>query len=514
MPESSVRVRFAPSPTGPLHIGGVRTALYNYLFAKKNKGKMILRIEDTDQNRFVPGAESYIIEALEWSGIRFDEGVVEGGPYGPYLQSSRRGSYAQYAFAMVKRGNAYFAFDTTEELDAMRKRQEKSGARLTGYNQQARMEMKNSLTLSKEEVDRKIHSGDAYVVRIRIPENQELKIYDEIRKEIIVNTSTLDDKVLYKSDGMPTYHLANVVDDHLMKISHVIRGEEWLPSLPLHVLLYQYLGWSDTMPKFAHLPLLLKPDGKGKLSKRDGDKLGFPVFPLQWTEPKTGDISSGYRESGYYPEAFINMLALLGWNPGTEQEIFKMDEMIRAFSLERVGRSGSRFDPEKARWFNHQYLVRKTNEELGLEYFNDLKGNGFDVKQEKLIKIVGLIKERADFVKDFWKHSWFFLSAPQAYDEKTVRKRWKGNTSELLEDILSTVEKIDDFSRYKLENIIKEHIEEKELPMGQVMIGLRICLVGSGMGPDLFAVMEILGKEETIGRVRRGIASINNDPRY
>ena len=508
MPEPFVRVRFAPSPTGPLHIGGVRTALYNYLFARKNKGKMILRIEDTDQNRFVPGAESYIIEALEWCGIHFDEGVVEGGPYGPYLQSDRKGSYAQYAFAMVERGKAYFAFDTPDEIEAMRKRQEESGAQFTGYNHQARKEMHNSLNMNDAEIKEKIHNGDPYVVRIKIPANEEIRVYDEIRKEIKVHSNTLDDKVLYKSDGMPTYHLANVVDDHLMKISHVIRGEEWLPSLPLHVLLYRFLGWEKTMPKFAHLPLLLKPDGKGKLSKRDGERLGFPVFPLQWTDPGSGNISHGYREDGYYPEAFINMLALLGWNPGTEQELFKMEEMIEAFSLERVGKSGSKFDPEKAKWFNHQYLVTRTNEQLAKEYLDDLRSKGFQVEFDRLVKITALIKERANFIKDFWEHSWFFFSSPKVYDEKTVKKRWKDNSSELLENILTLLKDEELFQRDKLEALVKGYIEKNELPMGQVMIGFRLCLVGSGTGPDLFAIMEILGKEETIKRVRKGIGSI------
>ena len=514
MPESFVRVRFAPSPTGPLHIGGVRTALYNYLFAKQNKGKMILRIEDTDQNRFVPGAESYIIESLEWCGIRFDEGIIEGGPYGPYQQSDRKGSYAQYAFALVERGYAYFAFDTSEELEQMRKRQEESKTSLTGYNHKSRKEMKNSLTISDEELKQKIHNGDAYVVRIKMPENEEIKFYDEIRKEISVNSNTLDDKVIYKSDGMPTYHLANVVDDHLMKISHVIRGEEWLPSLPLHVLLYRYLGWEETMPKFAHLPLLLKPDGKGKLSKRDGERLGFPVFPLKWTDPQTGSISHGYREDGYYADAFTNMLALLGWNPGTEQELFTMEEMIKAFSLDRVGKSGSKFDPDKAKWFNHQYLMTKTNEQLAREYLEDLQEKGFKMGYDKLVKIVALIKERANFIKDFWEHSWFFFSAPQAFDEKIVRKRWKENSSELLENILVLLEGTEDFQKDKLEFYVKEYIEKNKFPMGQIMTGMRICLVGSGMGPDLFAIMDVLGKEETIERVRKGIDSINRDPRY
>ena len=359
MENKNIRVRFAPSPTGPLHIGGVRTALYNYLFAKHNGGKMILRIEDTDQNRFVPGAEEYIIESFKWCGIEFDEGVGIGGEYSPYRQSERREIYLNYADKLIKSGHAYYAFDTPEELDTMRRELEASGATYTSYNQESRMKMTNSLTLSNDEAKKRLSIGNPYVIRIKMPEGETVRVYDEIRKEVEVDTSTLDDKVLYKSDGMPTYHLANVVDDYLMKITHVIRGEEWLPSLPLHVILYRYLGWEKDMPKFAHLPLLLKPDGKGKLSKRDGDRMGFPVFPLQWTDPKNGEVSKGYREEGYFPEAFINMLALLGWNPGTEQEIFSMAELTDQFSIERVGRSGSRFDPEKAKWFNHQYLMKR-----------------------------------------------------------------------------------------------------------------------------------------------------------
>ncbi|MCD4731614.1 MAG: glutamate--tRNA ligase, partial [Bacteroidales bacterium] len=428
MSQKEVRVRFAPSPTGPLHIGGVRTALYNYLFAKKHGGKMVLRIEDTDQNRFVEGAEDYILESLNWCGIKFDEGIHKGGPYGPYKQSERKDKYKVYAEKLVKSGNAYFAFDTPEYLESLRKRLEQEKALNTSYSSFCRMDMANSLTLTNQEVQSKIDSGVPYVIRFKMPENEEVRFTDIIRGEVVVNTSTLDDKVLFKSDGMPTYHLANIVDDYLMKISHVIRGEEWLPSLPLHVLLYTALGWKDSMPEFAHMPLTLKPDGKGKLSKRDGDRLGFPVFPLEWKNPQTGEISSGYRESGYFPEAFINILAFLGWNPGTEQEIFSMAELIQTFSLERVGKAGSRFDPEKARWYNHQYLINRSNDELAQLYQPILKEKGFSANDDFVAKLVELIKERANFVKDFWEQSFYFFEAPVEYDAKMIKKGWKVNT--------------------------------------------------------------------------------------
>ncbi len=509
MHDTEVRVRFAPSPTGPLHIGGVRTALYNFLFARRNGGKMILRIEDTDQNRFVPGAEEYIVESFRWCGIEFDEGVGVGGDYGPYKQSERKTIYLEYARQLVDSGHAYYAFDTPEELDAMRKELEASGARNTSYNPASRMRMTNSLSLSNDEVMRRLSVGDPYVIRIKMPEGESINVYDEIRKEVEVDSATLDDKVLYKSDGMPTYHLANVVDDHLMKITHVIRGEEWLPSLPLHTLLYRYLGWEDSMPKFAHLPLLLKPDGKGKLSKRDGDRLGFPVFPLEWEDPKSGEISRGYREDGYIPEAFINMLALLGWNPGTEQEVFSMEELAQAFSLDRVGKSGSRFDPEKAKWFNHQYLQLKSEQELAGLFAPIVEEAGCRIPGAGYLeKVVALVKERVNFVHELWDQSWFFFKAPESYDEKTVKKRWKDDTAGLLTDLLDVIKGVDPFTRDSIHDTVAAYLEEKEIGMGKVMIGMRLCLVGSGTGPDLFTIMEMIGREETIGRIENGIKQI------
>jgi len=506
MTEKAVRVRFAPSPTGPLHIGGVRTALYNFLFAKRNGGTMILRIEDTDQNRFVPEAEDYIVEAFKWCGIAFDEGIGAGGPYGPYKQSERKEIYLEYAKQLIESGHAYYAFDAPGELEAMRKELEEAKATYTSYNQESRKKMTNSLTLSKEEVTRRMSVGDPYVIRIKMPENEIIHLYDEIRKEVKVDTATLDDKVLYKSDGMPTYHLANVVDDYLMKISHVIRGEEWLPSLPLHVLLYRYMGWEEHMPKFAHLPLLLKPDGKGKLSKRDGDRMGFPVFPLEWTDTKSGELSRGYREDGYFPDSFINMLALLGWNPGTEQEIFDIKALSESFSLERVGRSGSRFDPEKAKWFNHQYLMQKDENEVAQQFAQIIKKKGYDVPEAGYLeKIVSLVKERVNFVHELWDQSSFFFVAPDNYDEKTVKKRWKESSGALLNSILDIIKGISSFTRDELHDTIVKHLEEKEIGMGQVMIGMRLCLVGSGTGPDLFTIMEMLGREETNDRIIAGI---------
>jgi len=509
MTDKPIRVRFAPSPTGPLHIGGVRTALYNFLFARRSGGTMILRIEDTDQNRFVPGAEEYIVESFKWCGIEFDEGIGVGGDYGPYKQSERKEIYLEYANRLIESGHAYYAFDTPEELDAMRKDLEMKKATYTSYNQESRTQMTNSLTLPNEEVLRRLSAGESYVIRIKMPEGETVKVYDEIRKEVEVESTTLDDKVLYKSDGMPTYHLANVVDDYLMKISHVIRGEEWLPSLPLHVLLYRYLGWEEQMPKFAHLPLLLKPDGKGKLSKRDGDKMGFPVFPLEWTDPKSGEVSRGYREDGYFPDAFINMQALLGWNPGTEQEIFSMEELSKQFSIERVGRSGARFDPEKAKWFNHQYLIEKDNAELAEEYGVIVSEKGFRVPGSGYLeKVVGLVKERVSFVHELWDQSSFFFQAPETYDEKTVRKRWKENTGALLTTISDIIKDISVFTRDEIHDAIVAYLEQKEIGMGQVMIGMRLCLVGSGTGPDLFTIMEMIGKEETLRRIEAGVQQI------
>ena len=509
MTDKPIRVRFAPSPTGPLHIGGVRTALYNFLFARRSGGTMILRIEDTDQNRFVPGAEEYIVESFKWCGIEFDEGIGVGGDYGPYKQSERKEIYLEYANRLIESGHAYYAFDTPEELDAMRKDLEMKKATYTSYNQESRTQMTNSLTLPNEEVLRRLSAGESYVIRIKMPEGETVKVYDEIRKEVEVESTTLDDKVLYKSDGLPTYHLANVVDDYLMKISHVIRGEEWLPSLPLHVLLYRYLGWEEQMPKFAHLPLLLKPDGKGKLSKRDGDKMGFPVFPLEWTDPKSGEVSRGYREDGYFPDAFINMQALLGWNPGTEQEIFSMEELSKQFSIERVGRSGARFDPEKAKWFNHQYLIEKDNAELAEEYGVIVSEKGFRVPGSGYLeKVVGLVKERVSFMHELWDQSSFFFQAPVTYDEKTIRKRWKENTGALLATISDIIKDVSVFTRDEIHDTIVSYLEEKEIGMGQVMIGMRLCLVGSGTGPDLFTIMEMIGKEETLRRIETGVQRI------
>ncbi|RLD79202.1 MAG: glutamate--tRNA ligase [Bacteroidetes bacterium] len=505
-----IRVRFAPSPTGPLHIGGVRTALYNYLFAKHNNGKMILRIEDTDQTRFVPGAEDYIVESFKWCGIKFDEGVDVGGEYGPYRQSERKSIYLDYADRLVKSGHAYYAFDTPEELGGMRKELEAAGARYTSYNTESRKKMSNSLTLSNEEVMRRLSVGEAYVIRFKMPENEMIILHDEIRKDVEVHSSTLDDKVLYKSDGMPTYHLANVVDDYLMKISHVIRGEEWLPSLPLHVLLYRHLGWEDVMPKFAHLPLLMKPDGKGKLSKRDGDRMGFPVFPLEWKDPKNDEISRGYREDGYFPDAFVNMLALLGWNPGTEQEIFDMAGLAEQFSLERVNKSGARFDPEKAKWFNHQYLIEKSDEELAEAFASIVESKGCQIPGTGYMeRVVGLVKERVNFVHEIWDQASFFFEAPTFYDEKTVKKRWKDNTGQLLTDVLSIIRASDPFERDVIHDKVAAYLEEKEIGMGQVMIGMRLCLVGSGTGPDLFTIMEMIGIEETIARIEKGIQELS-----
>ncbi len=501
----TVRVRFAPSPTGPLHIGGVRTALYNYLFARKNSGKMILRIEDTDRTRFVEGAEEYIADALNWCGIDFDESPAKGGDYGPYRQSERKDIYADYAQKLIESGNAYYAFDTAEELDNLRAEAEKAKTVFT-YNHQNRQSLNNSLNHGNEKAGEMIAGGTPYVIRFKMPENRLLVMNDIIRGEVKVNTSTLDDKILFKSDGMPTYHLANIVDDHLMEISHVIRGEEWLPSLPLHVLLYEALGWEA--PQFAHLPLLLKPQGSGKLSKRDGDKLGFPVFPTEWINPQTGEKSTGYREEGYFPQAFINMLALLGWHPSTEQEIFSTEELINEFSLERVSKSGARFDPEKAKWFNQQYLKATPDEELAKLFSPVLKEKGVDASAFPVVKIISLVKERAVFVKDLWEQSYFFFEAPKEYDAKTVKKRWKEHIPPLMKELKDLLESIDDFSSQNTETVVKQWIEERELSMGQVMNAFRLCIVGAGKGPHLFDIIEIIGKEETLKRLESGIKNI------
>ena len=502
-----VRVRFAPSPTGPLHIGGVRTALYNYLFARKHGGKFILRIEDTDQGRFVPGAEQYIIESLTWSGITFDEGVHIGGPYAPYRQSDRKEMYHQYALQLLNNGTAYYAFDTPEELDAMRKQYELRKETFQ-YGPQTRMSLKNSLTLSENEVKELLDSGVHYVIRVKIPEAETITVKDLIRGVVTVDSSLLDDKVLYKSDGMPTYHLANVVDDYLMKISHVIRGEEWLPSAPLHVLLYRYFGWEKEMPEFAHLPLLLKPDGNGKLSKRDGDRLGFPVFPLRWTDPKSGEVSSGYRESGYLPEAFVNMLAFLGWNPGTEQELFNTEQLIEHFSIERVSKSGAKFDVEKAHWFNHQYLSKKTPADLATFLIPILEEKNIEVCPEYVEEVCALVRERAVLIPDLYTQSHFFFVEPEAYDEKVISKIWKPETPALLTEYIPVLENIDPFTKENIELATKEFVQNKSIGMGQLMNPLRLTVVGTNAGPGMMDMMAVIGKEFIIPRVKKGIETI------
>lgn len=502
MSERKVRVRFAPSPTGPLHIGGVRTALYNYLFARQHDGDMILRIEDTDSHRFVPGAEAYIIESLEWLGIHFDEGVSYGGDYGPYRQSERKHIYKRYVDQLLNDGKAYIAFDTPAELEEKRKEIPNFQ-----YDASTRMQMRNSLIMSEKEVEKLISDGEQYVVRIKIEPGEDVKVNDLIRGEVIINSSILDDKVLYKSsDNLPTYHLANIVDDHLMEVSHVIRGEEWLPSAPLHVLLYRALGWQDTMPFFAHLPLLLKPDGNGKLSKRDGDRLGFPVFPLEWKDPKTGDISSGYRESGYLPEAVVNFLALLGWNPGNDQEILSMDELIKLFSLERCSRSGAKFDYEKGKWFNHKYIQEKSNEELAALFMPELAARGISAEQEKVVRVVAVMKSRVSFVKELWDQSSFFFVAPEVYDEKTVKKRWKEDSAQLLTELAGILESIDNFDDVEAtESTVKEWIADKGYHLGNIMNAFRLALVGESKGPQMFDLTAVLGKEETLRRLYKAI---------
>lgn len=496
-----VRVRFAPSPTGPLHIGGLRTALFNYLFAKKYDGDFLLRIEDTDQNRYVEGAENYIIEALNWCGIQYDEGVGKGGDYAPYRQSERKEIYVQYAQELIDKDWAYYAFDTPQELDEQRKKSEEKGETFI-YNWHNRQSLNNSLSISKEEVQERINNGQEYVIRFKMPQ-EILTMQDLIRGEVVVDTKTLDDKVLFKSDGMPTYHLANIVDDHLMKITHVIRGEEWLPSMPLHILMYRAFGWKA--PQFSHLPLILKPAGmgNGKLSKRDGDKMGFPVFPLLWKDPETGAISKGYREDGYLPEALLNFLALLGWNPGTDQEIFTKEELIKLFDLERVSKSGARFDIEKAKWFNHQYLHQKNSEELAKEYLKILSERNVNSSQEIVEKIVALIRDRATFITDFWELSSFFFIAPTQYDEKAMKKQWKENSSEILDKIVNILSSQEDFSSANTEHIVKEFITNNGFSLGQVMPLIRLALVGDMKGPHIFDIAEIIGKDETIKRLEK-----------
>lgn len=510
MNNREVRVRFAPSPTGPLHMGGVRTALFNYLFARKNNGKFILRIEDTDQTRYVDGAEDYILASLKWCGIELDEGVEEGGPYGPYRQSDRKEIYKEFAERLIETGHAYYAFDTPEDLEAMRQRLKEQKSSVQQYNALTRSEMKNSLTLSEDETN-KLLKDSPYVVRFKMPEDQEVVVEDIVRGTVKVNTNQLDDKVLFKSDGMPTYHLANVVDDHLMKISHVIRGEEWLPSLPLHVMLYRAFGWEETMPEFAHLPLLLKPSGKGKLSKRDGDALGFPVFPLEWTDPKTGEVSRGYREDGYFPEAFVNMLALLGWNPGTEKEILSMRDLISSFDINKVHKAGAKFDHEKAKWFNHKYLSSRSDEKLARLYQEILRSKGIKVEDSYAISVVKLIKERANFVSEFWDQSYFFFQAPTEYDAKIVKKRWKEQTPEILSELKEQFKKLENFDHATIEKAVQDFLDGKEFGMGQVMNPLRLTLVGAGIGPGVLEIAELLGKEETLKRIQAGIENIKRD---
>ncbi|MDK2773154.1 MAG: glutamate--tRNA ligase [Flavobacterium sp.] len=497
-----VRVRFAPSPTGPLHIGGVRTALFNYLFAKKHGGVFYLRVEDTDQTRFVPGAEAYIFEALEWLGISPDETVGKNEKFGPYRQSERKVIYKKYADQLIEKGWAYYAFDSAEKLDELRKQAEAEGKTFI-YNHTVREQLDNSLALSKEEVDQRIANGDAFVVRFKTPTNEILELKDIIRGTVKFDTNLLDDKVLYKSDGMPTYHLANIVDDHLMETSHVIRGEEWLPSLPLHHLLYKAFGWEA--PEFAHLPLILKPVGNGKLSKRDGDKMGFPVFPLEWkTEEST---SMGYREQGYFPEAVVNFLALLGWNDGTDKELFSLDELVASFDLTRVNKSGAKFDPDKNKWFNHQYLVQKSDEELAILFAPIVKEKGIETSLANLTKVVGQVKERANFVTDLWDLADYFFVAPTSYDEK-VTKKWNEETKETLTKVAEQLNFYADFTSLTIENSLKEWMTANEIGMGKVMQPLRLSLVGELKGPHLFDIIEMIGKEETIKRIENAIATI------
>ena len=542
---SKVRVRFAPSPTGPLHIGGLRTALFNYLFAKKYGGTFILRIEDTDQARFVPGAEEYILESLRWCGLQPDEGVgadpgsgeqeagagsdggaivgsdvgttvgTEGGvlagqqgPHGPYRQSERQKIYSGFVEKLLEKGNAYYAFDTSEELEQVRKEFEGRGETFS-YDSSTRMRMKNSLTFSEAETDRLLEKGVPYVIRFRFGENESITMHDLVRGEVKVESGTLDDKVLFKSDGIPTYHLANVVDDHEMKITHVIRGEEWLPSLPLHVALYTAFGWEDEMPQFAHLPLILKPDGKGKLSKRDGDKGGFPVFPLDWRDPSTADVSPGYRESGYFPEACVNILAFLGWNPGTEKELYSMDELVSDFDLEKVSRSGAKFDPDKAKWFNHQYLQQRPVKELARDFRTILEERGVQAENEKLERIIDITRERAVFVADLWEHAGFFFEAPGAYEEKAVKKRWKEDSPDLMGALSELLAAIEPFDAVAIEKRVKAEIEKRGWNMGAVMNAWRLLLVGELKGPSLFATAEILGKEEVLRRIESGISALD-----
>lgn len=505
MAERRVRVRFAPSPTGPLHIGGVRTALYNYLFAKQHGGELVFRIEDTDSHRFVPGAEDYILESFKWLGIKFDEGVSFGGDKGPYRQSERREIYKKYVKILLDSGKAYIAFDKPEELEAKRK-----AIPNFQYDASTRMTMRNSLTMPADEVNQLMEQGEQYVVRFKIEPGEEVHVHDLIRGEVVIKSDILDDKVLYKSaDELPTYHLANIVDDHLMEITHVIRGEEWLPSAPLHVLLYRAFGWESTMPQFAHLPLLLKPEGKGKLSKRDGDRLGFPVFPLEWHDPKTGEVSSGYRESGYFPEAVVNFLALLGWNPGTEQEIFSLDELVKAFDITKCSKSGAKFDYKKGIWFNHEYILRKSDDEIARLFAPIVANNGVETTLDRVRQVVHMMKDRVDFVKELWPLCSFFFIAPTSYDEKTVRKRWKEYSAKQMTELSQVLADIDDFSLENQEKVVMKWVEDKGYKLGDVMNAFRLALVGIGKGPGMFDISAFLGKDETLARLHKAIETLH-----
>jgi glutamyl-tRNA synthetase len=503
-----VRVRFAPSPTGALHIGGVRTALYNFLLARQYNGTMILRIEDTDQGRFVPGAEEYILQALAWAGIKIDEGVGVGGPHAPYRQSERKDIYKQYALKLVEAGYAYYAFDTEQELDAMRERLQKEKSDNQQYSSGTRMNMRNSLTLSASEVSDLLKVNTPYVIRFKVPENEDVKVSDLIRGEVIVNSSQLDDKVLMKSDGMPTYHLANVVDDYLMKISHVIRGEEWLPSAPLHVLLYQSLGWKTSMPAFAHLPLLLKPDGNGKLSKRAADQMGFPIFPLTWTDPESKEVAKGFRESGYLPEALINFLAFLGWNPGTTQEIFSMQELIDAFSIERIGKAGAKFDIHKAQWFNQQYLRAKSEDELSNYLLESLKKENISCTKERAQKICSIMKERVTFPQDFWEQGKFFFIAPTTYDETVVSKKWNDDVVKVLTAYKEALRSLAALDANNAKTTMEEVANRVGVQSGKIMQAFRVSITGGASGPDLMVTLEILGRDEVINRLEYALQTL------
>ncbi|MGN0281316.1 MAG: glutamate--tRNA ligase [Prevotella sp.] len=504
MAERRVRVRFAPSPTGALHIGGVRTALYNYLFARQHGGDLVFRIEDTDSNRFVPGAEEYIIESFRWLGIKFDEGVSFGGEHGPYRQSERRAIYKEYVKQLLDNDKAYIAFDTPEELEA--KRQEVQNFQ---YDASTRLSMRNSLSMPKDEVDKLIAEGKQYVVRFKIEPGMAVHVDDLIRGDVRIMSDILDDKVLYKSaDELPTYHLANIVDDHLMEITHVIRGEEWLPSAPLHVLLYKAFGWEDTMPRFAHLPLLLKPEGKGKLSKRDGDRLGFPVFPLEWHDPKSGEVSSGYRESGYFPEAVINFLAFLGWNPGTERELYSLDELVPLFDISKCSKAGARFDYQKGIWFNHEYILQKSADEIAAIFAPTVKANGVETTLERVTRVVEMMKDRVSFVSELWPLCSFFFVAPTEYDEKTRKKRWKEDSAQAMTELASLLEGLANFSVESQEKAVEQWIEQKDYKLGNIMNAWRLTLVGEGKGPGMFDISAFLGKEETLRRMKRAIETL------